>query len=190
MKVRADEVLIGDQIEWLGTVTDAYASMDGLWVILASTGQRVYLSPGSFVKVTRTLQTAITLAIFKAGNIDMETSRRLAKAAMEAIQDHDEEYHDDDGAGLIAAERARQVNELGFTAEHDGQHTEDQLIRAAAYYMRAGQAAWPWRGAWPPLGDRRGDLIKAGALIAAEIDRQSPPTPTVESPATQGMRRR
>lgn len=30
---------------------------------------------------------------------------------------------------------------------------------------------WPWLGKWWKPGDRRGDLLKAGALIVAEIER-------------------
>ena len=87
-----------------------------------------------------------------------------------------------DGAGLIAAERRRH-KELGWTAEHDDQHRQGQLGDAAACYAanpdRVGRAdivesLWPWSpDAWKPTPDDRiHELARAGALLAAEIDRQ------------------
>lgn len=86
-----------------------------------------------------------------------------------------------DGVGLIAAERDRQVSEEGWTPEHDDTHTNGSLVLAAAWYALAEavrwnpasvRPAWPW-GRTPPKrdGDRVRELVKAGALIAAEIDR-------------------
>lgn len=103
------------------------------------------------------------------------------------------------GIERIAAERARQIAEEGWTPEHDDQHSDGALSRAAACYAMpeelyverrlAGfvgfQDPWPWEhhqdkrkhasnyaNAIPVDGERRVDLlVKAGALIAAEIDR-------------------
>lgn len=92
------------------------------------------------------------------------------------------------GAELIAAERVRQVVVEGYTFDRDDLHTHGELARAAmaytllppeidggGYYGRAHLtplAFWPWwRGSFSPTGDRVRDLVKAGALIAAEIDR-------------------
>lgn len=82
------------------------------------------------------------------------------------------------GAAMIAQERRRQVAKERWTAEHDAQHDNNELIRAAiAYAMphdlfgisRVGM--WPWGNLeWKPT-DRVRDLVKAGALIAAELDR-------------------
>lgn len=94
------------------------------------------------------------------------------------------------GAELIAQERQRQIEEEGWTPEHDDEHTESELARAAICYTIAGlhpsespdgiyatehfaTVWWPARWAaswWKPAG-RVKNLIKAGALIAAEIDR-------------------
>jgi len=84
--------------------------------------------------------------------------------------------------GLIALERARQVSEEGWTPEHDAQHTGGELAQAAACYciVKPGPAEqvnlWPWsverfKREGAPLPTLR-DLVKAGALIAAEIDRR------------------
>lgn len=94
------------------------------------------------------------------------------------------------GVELIAAERKRQVEEEGWTPEHDAEHVGNELAQAAACYawppMRPHfvKAAWPWDREWwkPELFGVGSDgaeqrlarvrvLAKAGALIAAEIDR-------------------
>jgi hypothetical protein len=90
------------------------------------------------------------------------------------------------GAGLIAAERERQVNEEGWTPEHDDQHKYGEIRLAAKGYLdspdgewigRGGGKVtpmnWPWNAEWfkPTPGDPIRSLVKAGALIAAEIDR-------------------
>ena len=83
------------------------------------------------------------------------------------------------GAQLIAAERERQKRKEGWTAEHDDEHEWSEMALAAVCYARNGgsKAAtcprdWPWDDLWwKPSNDRVRDLTKAGALIAAEIDR-------------------
>lgn len=84
------------------------------------------------------------------------------------------------GVDLIAAERARQVGEEGRTSEHDATHTDGALAVAAAVYAMPYNNSWKAQ-MWPfpePLrigprtwDGRIRDLVKAGALIAAEIDR-------------------
>ena len=92
------------------------------------------------------------------------------------------------GIELIKDERERQVSQEGWTAGSDDKHQpEGQLALAAACYAlpervrnisRPGLSAflhmfWPWHEAWwkPTPNDRVRELVKAGALIAAEIDR-------------------
>lgn len=102
-----------------------------------------------------------------------------------------------EGAGAIsdiAAERQRQISEEGWTPEHDDQHTGGELAQAAAAYafyfteadntQPAAEVLFPvsWATAWWKPWDRRRNLIKAGALIVAEIERldrlaASPVTP-------------
>jgi hypothetical protein len=87
------------------------------------------------------------------------------------------------GIELIAEERQRQIEKEGWTAEHDAEHKEGELAIAAACYAYPNydedwavqsQMQWPWeKHWWKPSGDRKRDLAKAGALIAAEIDRLS-----------------
>lgn len=95
----------------------------------------------------------------------------------------------DDGVTLIAAERKRQVEEKGWTPEHDDGHGDQSLAFAAVVYACPSpkpigvKRLWPWTDVPPyheaAVGDtmrERRDarikvLAKAGALIAAEIDR-------------------
>lgn len=82
------------------------------------------------------------------------------------------------GAELIAAERERQVSEEGWSPEHDDDHADGSLRRAAICYARLELGGgwdvpndWPWEPeSWKPRDDIT-CLVKAGALIAAEIDR-------------------
>lgn len=93
------------------------------------------------------------------------------------------------GIELIAQERQRQIEVEGWTVEHDKQYTgekEHHLALAAACYAipalhREYKNAlfvptplfWPWLNDWwkPSPDNRIRELVKAGALIAAEIDR-------------------
>lgn len=84
------------------------------------------------------------------------------------------------GSELIAQERKRQITVEGWTPEHDDQHDRGELVRASvcyaldAHWARDGVPPdWPWDSKWwkPTPDDRVHELIKAGALIAAEIDR-------------------
>lgn len=86
------------------------------------------------------------------------------------------------GIELIAAERQRQLSVEGWTPEHDDKHVGGVMAQAAALYaipygVRVGgwffERLWPWDAKWykPRAGNRIRELEKAGALIAAEIDR-------------------
>lgn len=96
----------------------------------------------------------------------------------------------DDRTGVrrIYDERNRQTFVEGWTPEHDDEHTDGELSRAASCYAEhahsqvcggtTGDAdadrpdVWPWApGWWKPSDDPIRNLEKAGALIAAEIDR-------------------
>jgi hypothetical protein len=100
-----------------------------------------------------------------------------------------------DGVALIAAERQRQIEQEGWTPEGDDTLVGGHLAIAAAVYamppdddlrldthqrvelpsgvVREVPYAWPFESAAfkPCPTDRVRELVKAGALIAAEIDR-------------------
>ena len=76
----------------------------------------------------------------------------------------------------IAKERARQTKR--YSLRHDDEYKADELTRAAIHYATAGLLSnelsgvkWPWDlRAWKPEGHRR-NLIRAAALIVADIER-------------------
>lgn len=77
----------------------------------------------------------------------------------------------------VAIERRRQVEAEGWTPEHDDEHSNGEMADAAALYASlqvrhlTGFATWPWAAEWWKPTNRRRDLVKAGALIVAEIER-------------------
>lgn len=87
------------------------------------------------------------------------------------------------GTELIADERARQINSEGWSAEHDDSHVSGEMLDAGLSYIYASinlgnktmqkpPREWPWAANWwKPADNRVRNLVKAGALIAAEIDR-------------------
>ena len=102
------------------------------------------------------------------------------------------------GIELIAEERQRQIDVEGYGEQHDLHHSPRELIQAADTYLESADLTlhskefcssstwhqtnlpfyrneikrnWPWeQESFKPTTDIR-DLVKAGALIAAAIDR-------------------
>lgn len=77
----------------------------------------------------------------------------------------------------VLAERWRQRSVEAWTAAHDDQYEDGSIAVAAACYAlehpgwRGFTHSWPWADAWWKPKDRRRNLVKAGALILAEIER-------------------
>ncbi len=84
----------------------------------------------------------------------------------------------------IARERERQLAAEGWTPEHDDTHVAGEMaVAAGCYAIHAGQGAdaqvrpgyapqdWPWQARWWKPKQPRRDLIRAAALIVAEIER-------------------
>ncbi|HGM8091907.1 TPA: hypothetical protein ACKQAZ_001297 [Pseudomonas aeruginosa] len=95
----------------------------------------------------------------------------------------------------VQAERRRQVENEGWTPEHDDEHSYGQMGRAAACYALAGSSApndgtaallvslaWPWDEQWWKPSTARRDLVKACALALAEIERLDRATATQGGP--------
>jgi hypothetical protein len=90
------------------------------------------------------------------------------------------------GISLIQKERERQVLVEGWSYEHDDEHANNELAQAAAAYALGGNVITNIQGdreinIWPSSWDspenaikrkpRLRQLVIAGALVAAEIDR-------------------
>lgn len=77
----------------------------------------------------------------------------------------------------VIAERQRHTTQEGWTHQHDEEHAVGTLSMAAASYAIAddlptrAEQIWPWNMKWWKPTDRRRNLVKAGALIIAEIER-------------------
>lgn len=88
----------------------------------------------------------------------------------------------------VIIERLRQVSEERWTPQHDDTHIDGELARAAACYCMGAvetmtgrepmtwdddflSALWPWDRSWWKSKSARKDLIRAAALIIAEIER-------------------
>ena len=90
----------------------------------------------------------------------------------------------------IANERLRQISVEGWTTEHDEKHSSGELAGAAGCYAKHVNArqwcfknnpddyqcepepsGWPWAAEWWKPKNPRSDLIRAAALIVAELER-------------------
>lgn len=82
------------------------------------------------------------------------------------------------GIELIAEERQEQIEKHGYDVIKGDCYDECELAEAAYAYLiydpndarSDGAKVWPWDDGWNPK-DRISNLVRAGALIAAEIDR-------------------
>jgi hypothetical protein len=109
----------------------------------------------------------------------------------------------------VLAERSRQISAEGWTPEHDDQHSDGSLARAAACYATADMLPlrtkiedvdvsggrgdspmwgtrsfrvpklWPasWHATWWKPKDERSNLVRAAALLLAEIERMDRAAP-------------
>ncbi|MDB5584836.1 MAG: hypothetical protein JWR80_10012 [Bradyrhizobium sp.] len=76
-----------------------------------------------------------------------------------------------DAAYEVLAERERQFSREGWTPGHDDSHDQCEMAHAAASYALGNTLYWPWDMKWWKPADPRRNLIRAGALIIAEIER-------------------
>ena len=79
----------------------------------------------------------------------------------------------------ILQERTRQIHQEGYSVTHDDEHYPGELSSAGGNYAMFAfskdpacrRSMWPWEaGAWK-LKDPRSNLIRAAALILAELER-------------------
>ena len=133
----------------------------------------------------RRLADAFVALAAKKEPFDIEAQVEVNQSVRRAERDAQDLTGELTGAEMISAERRRQQAVEGWSAEHDDEHTNGQIIDAALCYVYAsfnlGHPAmkkplkeWPWDDCWwkPNHEDAIPNLTKAGALIAAEIDRR------------------
>lgn len=164
----------GQQLEWLRTMVHGDARWLARHPIASAIAQRYeaalaedwYARPHEDVSTLRT-----RLGIDPGAYCD----RAAAAFKPRAVQD-------------IAAERVRQMLAEGWTYDHDDGLVNEEIAAMATYYaMPPGARQWPaavtgygdtFGEAIVPCGweakdddNRRRELVKAGALICAEIER-------------------
>lgn len=85
----------------------------------------------------------------------------------------------------VLAERQRQVEAEGWTDEHDDAHWAGELASAGMGYAQSAACQlshdgepldglplfWPWAAEWWKPKNPRRDLVRAAALLLAEIER-------------------
>lgn len=79
----------------------------------------------------------------------------------------------------VLAERHRQVSVEGWTPEHDDEHDSGDLREAAICYIQGfptwnikeGIQRWPWAESWWKPTTLRRNLVKATAMLIAEVER-------------------
>lgn len=122
-------------------------------------------------------QTALNQVLDEDGVLELLSRLRAAEAPFTPA------------LAAIAAERRRQIEAEGWTPEHDDQHTSGELAAAAAAYIeharrfrdaeangypyatKAPNPLWPWCWGWWKPKSPRHDLVRAAALILAELER-------------------
>lgn len=140
-------------------------------------------------------EVARILEMYRDSQLDNDTLDRISELCRRIVEDiHQNQANvSSTGAERISEERRRQVSEEQWTPEHDDQWKDGQLLFAAESYLQHARlqaiveayanegdptsvytcpSQWPWDSEWwKPSDDPLRNLEKAGALIAAEIDR-------------------
>ena len=139
--------------------------------VAAEVGNRTHVDSGALTMALNVLRRAGKNGVADA--LESTASRSPASAGV-ALAD-------------VAAERARQIAVEGWTPEHDDEHSSAEMARAAysyvGHYFQRGWTApdvyasegsphsWPWDEEWWKPKTPRRDLVRAAALLLAEIER-------------------
>lgn len=118
----------------------------------------------------------------KAGEHILHLQAEMAdlRSELELLQIILQDTHTTAAARDVLVERRRQIEAEGWTPERDDEYSDETMAAAAGCYalhaydhqqIDGAPAWWPWDDVfWKPTSPRR-NLIKAGALIVAEIER-------------------
>ncbi|MHC7218265.1 hypothetical protein ACYAX6_09680 [Klebsiella pneumoniae] len=111
-----------------------------------------------------------------AANVTLDARAELAERQLAELESRTATV----AAADVLAERKRQVSAEGWTPGHDDEYEHGELADAAGCYALSSELfdcagepprPWPWPDEWWKPTNRRRDLVKAGALILAEIER-------------------
>ncbi|WP_260682485.1 hypothetical protein [Klebsiella oxytoca] len=111
-----------------------------------------------------------------AANVTLDARAELAECRLAEMESRTVTA----AAADVLAERQRQVTAEGWTPEHDDEHSGGEMALAASSYALYAHRKpiapaipfnWPWEPEWFKQQGARRDLVKAGALILAEIER-------------------
>ncbi|ENX2733351.1 hypothetical protein ACFN9U_000663 [Salmonella enterica] len=102
------------------------------------------------------------IPLYTAPPVPAASSESVSQSLTDALRD-------------VIAERQRQVSVKGWTPEHDDTYTCGELSGAAISYIEPMEAVFYWPAEWhddsfKPSDERR-NLVKATALLLAEIER-------------------
>lgn len=143
------------------------------------------------INVDKSVPRELFDAMERAGAEQARRADHLQAVLTQAREEDGQAIHD------VLTERRRQIKAEGWTTNHDDEHTDGSLAFAAACYaahsgvesaFHSGpeddehfdflrevqdwvQGGWPWPRQWWKPSDCRRNLVKAGALILAEIER-------------------
>lgn len=113
---------------------------------------------------------------YGGGEVSISPTQRLKTSIVDMVEECND--YPTDGITLIIRERAKQVAKCGYSIKHDDEHKYGELRAAAIAYLLSPDIGgegpighWPFeRESFNP-GVGIEPLVKAGAMIAAEIDR-------------------
>ncbi len=172
-------------------VDDDESELDGMWdAWKAAVAELV-----EALKKAQTINAAAEKLVRCKGRYHSEQNYR-ALAALFGVTTPDLPPMDSESCTVTAAaadvlaERKRQVSVEGWTPSHDDTHKNNEMAFAAACYAFHAAAAswdledcgteydshpapknWPWEPEWWKPKSARADLVRAGALILAELER-------------------
>lgn len=126
------------------------------------------------------IRSANNHTLFRVGNGDYAlplANLIVAMTAQQAQAGGEDKRPQTAAARDVLAERRRQIEKEGWMPPHDDEHSDGQMaVAAACYAVTTNQRAvtpawWPWEDEWWKPKDYRRNLVRAGALILAEIER-------------------
>ena len=151
--------------------------------VIPTYAKMLSFKPGEMVGVQELANRMVKNPKERVWAIQYVLQQRSLKIQKDRIDDQEriqrDSYMRSGGAYHISIERRRQMVEENHTSGDDDFYVKQELRLAALCYAKIGvnkqtpcPRNWPWLGMfWKPSDNAITNLVKAGALIAAEIDR-------------------